>query len=193
MNGIELAAFSGAFAGSMMFVVFLIAFIAIAIFVSELDNFFAGAVTLIAGFAIMDWWFAIPVWATLLANPMMLVASIAVYVAIGSTVTRLWSWPNFIEEHAEGIRRSYENWSMDRARSKQSTDFEEYLNSDSYGYPAWRHKNKLSSWVLMWPFVVAWDASHRPFIWVYNQVHDLLGEMFERDSKRIARKIMKQK
>ena len=193
MNGIELAAFSGAFAGSLTFVLFLVAFFVIAVVVSEFDNFFVGAVTLIAGFAIMDWWFMIPVWATLVTNPMMLVAYLAGYVAIGATVTRIWSWPNFIEEHAESIRRSYENWSLERANRKQTTDFEEFLDSTAYSYPAWRHKNKLASWVLMWPFVVAWDASHRPFIWAYNQIHDLLGEMFERDSKRVARKIMNQK
>jgi hypothetical protein len=205
------AAFSGAWFG-----IFMLAFIVIGIVANEMDSFWMGAATLLVGLAGMEFLFDVPVWASIFANPLMLLLYAAVYVAVGSLYTGLWSWPNFIREHADNIKMDYGSWKNDLIRSNRvekrrtladlaqgkeaeqadeitdpnlDTSFETFLDSSNYRYPASRHKDRLAAWVLMWPFGLLWDLMHRPARWIWNTVYSGLGQVFERVSKQTARKI----
>ncbi len=178
------AAFSGAW-----FAIFMLAFIVIGIIANEMDSFWMGAATLLIGLVGMQFLFAVPVWASIFANPLMLLLYAAVYVAIGSIYTGMWSWPNYIREHEDRIKMSYGEYRNRNKRDGIEVTFDDFLDSGSYDYKASNHKDRLAAWVLMWPFGLLWDLMHRPARWIWNTVYSGLGRVFEDVSKRTARKI----
>jgi hypothetical protein len=178
------AAFSGAWFG-----IFVLAFIVIGIVANEMDSFWMGAATLLVGLAGMEFLFEVPVWASVFANPFMLVLYAALYVAVGAIYTGMWSWPNYIREHESRIKLDYGDFRNNAKRSGNEVTFDDYLDSKDYRYKASGHKDRLAAWVLMWPFGLLWDLLHRPARWVWHTVYSGFGEVFERVSKQTARKM----
>lgn len=181
------------------FGIFLLAFLAVGIVVSEYDNFAMGTFTLIAGLSLLQWVFDVPVWAAIVSNPFIVILFAIVYIACGSFYTGFWRFPNFVSKNKLKIQLAYESWIKnsnpsaskeeytDKLRSEQK--FEEFLDSPSYPMSASSNKNRLASWVLMWPFALLWELSHKPAIWLWEAIYYNLGEVFQQASKKAARKI----
>lgn len=185
---VALAAFSGAWLG-----VFLLAFLIVGIVAAEMNSLMMGCVTLLVGIVGLNWLFSIPILAAAIANPFMLLFYLAVYIGIGAFYTSLWCWPNYINARASRIKMSYGNWRIAQQRHEGPDDFESYLSSDAYEFPAHKNKERLANWVMMWPFELIWDLSHKPAIWLWKQVYNMLGQTFEHVGKRAARKIYNNK
>jgi len=188
MENLALTAFVGGFGGAW-FAMFMLFFIVVGVIANEMDSFWMGVGTLLVGLAAMEWLFQIPVWASIAANPLMLVLYAAVYLAVGSLYTGVWSWPNYIKDRADHIKMDYGSFLNKRKLKGDADSFEEFLDSSEYRYTASKNKDRLAAWVLMWPFGLIWDLSHRPARWLWNNVYAVLGTTFERVSKNTARKI----
>lgn len=183
------------------FGIFLLAFLAIGIIVSEYDNFAMGTITLIAGLSLLQWVFGVPVWAAIVSNPFIIVLFAIVYIVCGSLFTGFWKFPNFVNKNKLNIQLAFESWIkinspssskeeyVDKLKSEEK--FEQFLDSTSYPMSASKNKNRLASWVLMWPFALLWELSHKPAIWLWELVYYNLGEVFQHVSKNAARKIRK--
>jgi hypothetical protein len=182
------AAFAGGF-GGVWFALFVLLFIVAGVFASEYDSFFGGTITFAVGLIGLDLLFGVPILETIVANPISLLVFLALYVAAGSAYAGLWRWVRYIKKHSYEIDEGYRRWAKDASKSGEPTDFDSYLESNDYRYKASRHKDKLASWVLMWPFGLLWDLMHRPARWLWNTVYDNLGVMFDRIGKQTARNI----
>lgn len=178
---------------------FLLSFVVMGMVVSAYDNVMLASLTLIAGLAALQWIFGVPVWASIVANPLIIVLFAAAYIVIGSFYTGLWRFPNFVSSNKLSIRVNFEIWVKDVYRTdtkeqyianlKSDEKYEEYLDSTYYPMSASKNKTRLASWVLMWPFALTWELSHKPAIWIWDTVYSNLGEVFQQISKRTARNL----
>lgn len=184
------------------------------IWASETDSFFVGIGVLMVAWAIGEWVFGIPILASIIANPLMLIVYGVLYIAFGSLYTRMWKLPNYIRKNSSAIQRSYENWkdlvtrqhSMDwrdkirdtlpgEKAEKQAVDvsFDRFLNSDSYEYSVRKNKDRVASWVLLWPASIVWELSHKPFVWAWEKVYYGIGRVLEKANHDMARKVLEEK
>ena len=185
--------------GGFWFVAFIIAFLIFGAVASEYDNFFWGTLTLVSGLAIMQWIFGVPIWATITANPFAILIFAAIYVLVGAIYAGFWRFRNYVLSHEGKIKSDFISWiksspnynSKDDISSLISSDqkFEEFLDSSYYPMAPSKHKNRLANWVLMWPFALLWELSHKPAIWVWNTIYAQLGSLFLEISKNTARSI----
>ncbi|SRR6056297_298992 len=162
-------------------------FVAAGIIAAEMDSALMSVATFVIGLITLSWGFGVPIWATFTANPLMIVGAIIIYIAVGAAYTAVWKWPDFIRKNREIILREYNDWAHKNQNGDNS--FEAYLESSNYEYNAYQHKERLGTWVGMWPFSFVWDVSRRPAIWLWNVTYTSLGEAFQNIGKRTARKI----
>jgi hypothetical protein len=185
------------------------------VWASETDSFFIGLGVIALAWAVGEWVFNIPILASIAANPLMLIVYLVLYVAVGAVYTRMWKLPNYINKNKENIQISYAAWADRKTReeldwkrkardvvmspsekdekSTADVSFDTFLNSDSYPYSVRKNKDRVSSWVLLWPASIVWELSHKPFIWVWEQVYYGLGRVFERANHDMARKVLEEK
>lgn len=188
-------AFLGAFSG-VWFALFIIIFAACGTFTASVGNMFWSLVVLAAGAGILEFLIGISVLSILITNPLLVIAVLAIYIGIGAAYTGLWRWPSYLRRHSEYIKSEFNRWS--EAREKQlagktkAEAFEVFLDSEFYAtwHPR-RNKERLSTWVLMWPFAMGWELSHKPLIWIFETVYYTLGDMFVAIGKNTARKNVK--
>ncbi len=184
------------------------------IWASETDSFFMGVAVIAIMWAIGEWVFNLGILSSLIANPLLGIVYVFLYVAIGAVYTRLWKLPNFVKKNTDNIQRSYENWKdmltktnhLDwrektrgilpgekEERPAPDTSYDTFLNSSSYNYSVKNNKDRVASWVLLWPASIAWELSHKPFIWAWEHVYYGLGRVFEKANHDMARKILEEK
>lgn len=191
----DIASFLGAFSGVWLALFFII-FVACGTFTATIGNMFWSIVVLAAGAGVLQFLAGIAILPILIANPLLIVAVVGGYIAIGAAYTGMWRWPSYLRRHSGYIKSEFTRWS--EAREKQlagktkAEAFEIFLDSDFYAtwHPS-RNKERLSTWVLMWPFAMGWELSHKPLIWIFETVYYTLGDMFVAIGKNTARKNIK--
>ncbi len=188
-------AFIGAFSGVWLALFFII-FIACGTFTATVGNIFWSFVVLAAGAGILQFLVGISILSIFIANPLLVIAVLAIYIGIGAAYTGLWRWPAYLRKMSGYIQEMFDRWKHSHAKqlegkSKEAA-FEEFLDSSHYAefHPS-RNKERLSTWVLMWPFAMGWELSHKPLIWVFETVYYTLGDMFVAIGKQTARKNIK--
>lgn len=188
-------AFLGAFSGVWL-ALFAIIFVASATFTATVGNIFWSFVVLLAGAGILEFLIGISILSVLVANPLLVIAVLAIYVGIGAAYTGLWRWPAHLRKHSGVIKLAFDQWRSSRekhlADKTKEEAFELFL--DSVNYESWhprRNKERLSTWVLMWPFAMGWELSHKPLIWIFETIYYTLGDMFVSIGKNTARKNIK--
>lgn len=188
-------AFMGAFSG-VWFALFLIVFVACGTFTASVGSMFWSLIVIAAGAGAMQFLGGISILAILMTNPLLVVTVAAIYIGIGAAYTGLWRWPSHLRKHSGVIKSVFQQWYD--SHQKQLTGktkaeaFEIFLDSDRYS--SWHpstNKERLSTWVLMWPFAMSWELSHKPLIWIFDTVYATLGEMFVVIGKQTARKNIK--
>lgn len=164
---------------------------------SSVDSFILGSAVIFISLVAAQFLFAIPVWATLAANPFMLIVYIVFYGAIGAIYTALWRLPNYIKKNSSHIQSDYNNWKSNqdgwnRKGHNETRDisYEAFLNSTSYSYSVKNNKDRVASWVLLWPTSLLWELIHKPFIFIWDSVYFGLGKVFENINHNQAKKIL---
>lgn len=185
--------------GGFWFVAFMILFLVSGIVSTQYDNFFWGTLTLVTGLAIMQWVFGVPVWATLYANPLIMLVIASIYLFIGAVYAGFWKFRNYVISSEGKIKSEFSAWVKNSPSCNSKEDFERLVNSDSmfddyldspfYCMAPSKHINKLANWTLMWPFAVIWELSHKPAIWLWNTIYSQLGTLFFEISKSTARQM----
>jgi len=172
------------------------------IWASESDSFILGSAVILISAVVAQFVFTIPVWATIVANPFILILYIAFFAAIGAVYTAMWRLPNYIKKNADNIQRDYETWTKEqegwlrRAQKDGSTEtkidisYEKFLDSSSYHYSVRDNKDRVASWVLLWPASLTWELMHKPFIWLWDSVYCGLGKVFEKINRDQAKKVL---
>jgi hypothetical protein len=173
----------------LMALVGVAVFVAAGILSAEMDSALLSVATFVIGLLTLQFGFEIAVWSAFVANPLLAVGAVIIYVALGAVYTAVWKWPDYIRKNKERIMSSYNDWARKKNQNNADNSFEAFLDSDSYEYSASDHKERLATWTGMWPFSFVWDVSRRPAIWLWEVVYTSLGEAFQRISKRTARKI----
>lgn len=188
-------AFIGAFSG-VWFALFLIIFVACGTFTASVGNMFWSLIVIAAGAGILEFLVGISILSILITNPLLVIAALAIYIGIGAAYTGLWRWPSHLSKHSGVIKSAFNQWRNSHeiqlaGKTKEET-FELFLDSDRYN--SWHprsNKERLSTWVVMWPFAMGWELSHKPLIWVFETVYYTLGDMFVAIGKQTARKNIK--
>ena len=188
-------AFIGAFSGVWL-ALFIILFVACGTFTATVGSMFWSLVVIAAGAGILQFLVGISIFSILLANPLLIIAVLAIYIGIGAAYTGLWRWPAHLRKQSAVIKNTFETWKMVRekqiAGKTKEEAFEMFLDSGDYAswHPSY-NKERLSTWVLMWPFAMGWELSHKPLIWIFETVYYTLGDMFVAIGKNTARKNVK--
>lgn len=173
-------------AGGTWFAIFALIILAAGIFSAEFDSFFGGTVTLSIGLLGADLIFGYPIFSALVANPLIAIVIVGLYVMIGSAYTGIWRWPEYLRGKSENIEHDFAQYRMDN----KGGSFDDFLESNRYnGYRASSNKERLSAWVLMWPFSLFWELARKPAKWAFNTVYATLGNMFENVGKNTAKKM----
>lgn len=186
------------------------------IWASETDSFFFGLAAIAVMWAVGEWVFNIPFLAAIIANPLLVIVYGALYIAFGAIYARMWKLPNFIKKNSVAIQKSYDHWKdmrtredrdwkrrarnllpneveQDQVKPEVDVSFETFLNSDSYNYSIRNNKDRVASWVLLWPAGIVWELSHKPFVWAWEQVYYGIGRILERANHDMARKVLEEK
>lgn len=162
--------------------IFVLLVIIAGISFSETHSFFGGTVTLIMTILGAEYIFGYNVIDSIVANPFIILFIILLYVVAGSAYTAFWKWPNYIQSKSNDIEEDFRKWSQ---RDPKKT-FDSFLESSNYSYKASNNKERLSVWVMMWPFSVFWELSHKPAFWLWTNVYNTLGNLFESVGKNAA-------
>jgi K+-sensing histidine kinase KdpD len=178
----------------IIFIIFLLVALAVGIFASESDSFIFTTATILSTFVALDLFFSVPVWATIVANPLSIIMFVFAYAMAGSVFTTVWRWPEYLRERSSEIKYSYDAWAAKQTDSDSAASKQQFMNSYAYReYTASYNSNKLVNWVLAWPFSLAWELARKPAIWLWDTVYDVLGNLFERVGKYVTAKILRDK
>jgi hypothetical protein len=141
----------------------------------EKDNSALGSAVLVITFAIAEFGFNIPIWDSIVANPFILIFYLIVYIAVGSLYATLWRLPNFLRKNSSSIQADYNNWKKANQwgsdNNKRDVSFDAFLNSSSYQYKVKNSKDRIASWVMLWPAGVLWELMHKPFRWIWDTTY----------------------
>lgn len=121
----------------------------------------------------------------------MIVLAVA-YVALGGAYTALFLWPRWLISRQERIKNAYEQWCKNRVELGEPVDSKE-LFFDSYHYREFKaanNKERLATWTMMWVFSLVWDATHKPLIWLYENIYHSFGRLFDRVGRKTSSKIL---
>lgn len=184
-------------AGGLWLGLFGLVVLAGILWANSVDSFILGCAVIFISLIVAQFWFAIPVWATIAANPFMILIYGLLYGAIGAVYTALWRLPNFIKKNSDNIQNDYKSWKQDRLswnskahNETKDTSFETFLNSDYYNYSVKQNKDRVASWVLLWPTSLTWELIHKPFVFLWDNVYYGLGKVFEKINHDQAKKIL---
>lgn len=175
-------------AGGTWFAIFALVILIAGIASAEYDNFVGGTITFFVGLLGADFIFGYPIIASIMTNPLIIVLALALYVFVGSVYTGLWKWPDYIRGKETDIEHTFRNY---KQNNLPESSFDDFIESDDYTsrFGASRNKQRLSAWVLMWPFSLFWELLRKPAIWVFNTSYAMLGDMFESVGKNTAKKM----
>ena len=164
---------------------------------SSVDSFILGTAVIFVSLVVAQFLFAIPVWAALTANPFMMIVYVVFYGAIGAVYTALWRLPKYIKRNADHIQHDYDSWKEDQEKwnrklhdEVRDTSFQAFLNSNDYRYSVKNNKDRVASWVLLWPTSLTWELIHQPFVFIWDNVYYGLGKVFEKINHDQAKKIL---
>lgn len=174
----------------MLEIIALIVIAVLGIASVEWDNWFGAVVTLIGTAAAVQWWFQVPVWATVVANPLLILSAIVVYVAIGLSYSTMIRFPRWIRSRTPQIASAW----LDYVKMNPDDHSEEAFR-ESYrfrDFTAAYNGDLIASWAIMWPWGLAWDLVNRPIRFVYRNVYRAFeGVLANIERRAVARAVTK--
>ena len=170
------------------FLLFAGIFITCEIISAEIENFSIGTATFIVGLVGLQWLFHVPVWESIVANPLSVLLYVALYTIAGSVYTLLWRWPEFIRENASKIEHEYQRFVEKHPTLYSPKD--EFFSSNYYDFKASKHTHRFATWMLTWPFSMAWELARKPAKYIFTAVYNLLGDAFEKVGRSVTNRIL---
>lgn len=172
---------------------FLGGFGILAIIAAEIGSLLFLGVILLSFMGLLKFFFDIAIVAIILANPMLIVPIVAGYLLLGVAYAGIWRWPDYIRSKADRIQEAFVAYCKDSNIKRTEEAFREF--TDSYRYKNYfgvgSNKERVSMWIMLWPFAMIWELSHRPIIWVWNNVYNMIGTSFTKIGINTARRNIK--
>lgn len=177
----------------LWFMLFLGGFGLLGILAVEIGSLLAVGAIVLSFVVLLKWFFEISAVAVVIANPMLIVPIIVGYIIMGSMYAGFWRWPDYLRSKADDIQGRFVDYCKSHNLDRKESAFVEFSESTYYKgkYGVGVNKEMLSVWVLMWPFALLWELSHRPITWIWNTVYNMLGNMFTRVGVKTARRNIK--
>lgn len=171
--------------GGFWFFIFVVIVLAAGIVSSEFDSFTGGAITFVGSLLVANYWFGIPVIAAIIASPVQLLIIFAVYVLVGGLYATYFKYPDFLEANVHHIKDRFNQFKKSKGPDYSEKQLKEmFFESDFYEkYRPYKNKERIASWVLMWPWGGLWDLTHKPVRSIYRFVHDSIGNGMDRVGK----------
>lgn len=166
----------------------LVVFIGAGVFAAEMDSAIMAGATFIIGLITLEYGFGFGLWPMIVGNPLWIIGFVILYVAAGALYTALWRWPEYIRKNESDIMDNFTRWANGR-KDTQNNSFDAFLDSEKYYYNASQHKERLGTWVGMWPFSFFWEVLRKPAIWIWKISYASLSSLFESIGRRTARKL----
>lgn len=183
-----------ALVGGFWFFLFVVAIFACGIWSAETDNYFGGALTLIALALGAQFLFDIPVFSSIVANPLLLIVGVVAYIGIGLAYAVFYRYADFLKKNAHDIKMDWENFQHEykKQHGKDSNPTREQYRSSSYynRFTPKHNADRIAAWVMMWPWAVFWDLCHRPIRWTYNNMYTFAGRALDTVGARVSDKIL---
>ena len=184
---------------SIWLLVFLIIWIGSLIITSENDSAILSYCIIIVGLAISEFLFHIPIWATMLTNPLIILITLIIYLAIGIIYAAKWELPSFLKKYKNEIIKDYDRYkaatqvSVFQSVPQIEVTEEDFLKSTFNRFKLSENKDRIVAWITLWPLKILWDLSHKPFIWAWNKIYYLTSTMFNEINNKILLNILKNK
>ena len=157
----------------------------------EYDNWYGGFVSFLAVGVAAQWWFQVPVWATVLANPMLGIAALVAYILVGLAYATMIRFPRWIRACEPRIQSAWEDYVR-----RNPTDHSEEAFRESYSFrdfTASHNGDRIASWAVLWPWGVAWDLVNRPVRFIYRNLHTLFSRILASVERRAIRRVVVKK
>ena len=144
------------------------------------DFFIAPVLAFLIYVAGLELLFDVPVLHTILDHPLTVFAFLAGYVVLGASFTGFWKYPDLLDSKSEDTRKNYNSFLRQEDYDDTPESKEVFMKDTYYNkmHPS-NWKAQLSTWVLLWPFVLLVDLMHRPAKWVWNTGYKVLGQWFD--------------
>lgn len=146
----------------------------------EYDSIAGGIITailLIGGLQLLGY----SIFSTIIASPFVVFLLLFGYIAAGAAYAVMYRYPKYLYKNRQDIERAYKDW--EKAGSERPFESSHHFRDFSPG----SNIERITSWVMLWPWGALWDLSHRPFIWFYNTVYKAIGKVLDRVAKRFVR------
>jgi len=180
--------------GGFWFFLFVLAIFACGILSAETDNMFGGAITLVLLAIGADVLFGYPVFSLILANPLLLIVGVVAYIAVGLAYAVMYRYADFLKRRAGDIKMKWGDFqiSYKKEHGKDATPTrDQFRNSSTYTeFTPKYNADRIAAWVMMWPWAVFWDLSHKPLRFMYNNMYTFAGKALDRVGARVSDKIL---
>lgn len=165
----------------MIETIIIAAIIITGIIACEIDSFVGGGLTFLGLLAAAQLWFAVPVWATITAAPVVAVLALVVYTAVGLVYAVLIRFPRFLASRQDQITSAW----GEHIRNNPSDTGEDFRASYRFRpYTAAANDHRIASWAMLWPWGLAWDAANRPVRWMYRVLAKACAGLLARAERR---------
>lgn len=138
----------------------------------EADNALGSLIGLILYAAVLQWVGGVPVWQSIVENPFTLVVILATYMAIGLLYGVFWKWRRYCASKADEIKKGLKEFEKYASSDEAADGFER-----SYHNPVKpsAHAERITNWIVFWPFGVIWTLLHDPVMWLGRETYRLAG------------------
>ena len=162
------------------------------IFSSKTESFFMGVASLIIGVSAFNYIFAIPVITSIVTNPILSIVAVLVFLSVGALYAGLFQVKEFVKKNSKYIVSDYNDWKSSQIRYNKDANvaYDVFLKSTSYNYSIRKNKDRVASWVLLWPLSVTWKLINNPVVWLIDTVYYGLGHILENINRDEAKNVL---
>lgn len=177
---------------SVWVILLSVAFIIVILFNSVKDNALIAYCFIVLGGVLLEFGFKIPIIASIIANPILVVIGFITYIAIGILYAATFELPRYLYKNKDSIKQAHKNWvNTNKQQGIVSNQDEEFLNSYYNDFSISKNKDKILSWIILWPYKVLWDISHKPFIFLWNKIYTITYKTFSEITNKTIKNILK--
>lgn len=173
--------------GGFGFFLFMLLVLVAGIISAEFDSIFGGVITLIGLAGGAQFLFGYPVWETVVANPFWIFVALVGYTVVGVLYAVFIKYTRFLKKYESHIKSEWDRFKKDFPDSTH----EDFMESSRYReFKPKSNVDRITAWVVLWPWGVLWDLTHRPFTFIYNNVYGITGRMLDSVGKRITKNML---
>lgn len=174
--------------GGLWFLLFTAIIILAGVVAAEFDSVIGAVITYILMFAGFYFWFDFPFDVSMFDSIVMIVIGVIGYVGVGLVYGIPWRYRNWLLERSDDIKDSYNRFCK-HSEDKSTKTFRNSSYNDDYRPK--RNLDRITAWIALWPWALAWDCCHRPVRFVYNTTYDIAAKMLDAVSDKVTDNILK--